>query len=43
MKYKEDVEKNIGVHGGCMPSEMDWLAGLLQVRGCLEAVGWENK
>lgn len=25
MKYKEDVEKNIGVHGGCMPSEMDWV------------------
>lgn len=25
MKYKEEVEKNMGVHGGCMPLEMDWV------------------
>lgn len=25
MKYKEDMERNVGVHGGCMPSEINWV------------------
>lgn len=41
MKYKEGVERNVGVQGGCGPQRLPGLAGRLQLRGCLEADGGE--
>lgn len=43
MKYKEGVERNVGVRGGCMFLEMVWIGWFVEWKGCLEVVWWENK